>query len=401
LHAIASHLRFAVSYAFGELIWLRHASPVYEVTPARFSCCWKATGRSGRVAGRHSLSNNSKITSYHVAALAGVSRSAVSRAFTPGASISEKTKQRVLAAAAKLGYQPNVIARSLTMQKSHLIGVVMGDWANPFFSMMLKLFSEKLQARGYQVILAVVSGDEDTDDAIRLLMQYQVDGVITVSVLPSAMIAADCLQKQTPIVLLNREPSGISASSVTCDAGDVGRKIARTLLDAGYARFALLRGDSDLEAGIQETEAIQQTIEDRGSARIVAQEAHIVSYDAGREAIGRLMKKRTKPDAIICSSDLTARGVLDGALIDLKIDVPEQLGIFGFGDSPAATWGANRLTTIRLPIEEEIDASIDVLIERLADPDLGPTNIVTVAEVIRRSTVRKMPDQKKKLADQL
>ncbi|HJP39705.1 MAG TPA: LacI family DNA-binding transcriptional regulator [Gammaproteobacteria bacterium] len=335
------------------------------------------------------MSKKRKVTSRDVAALAGVSRSAVSRAFTPGASISEKTKKKVLAIAAKLGYQPNVIARSLIMQQSRLIGIVMADWRNPFYAMMLKQFSEGLQAKGFQVILATVNKEQDTDDAIKLLLQYQVDGVIIVSASPSTMIAAACLQRETPIVLLNREASRIGASSVTCDAVDIGRRIARTLLDAGYERLALLRGDSDREAGIQETEVIEKSLEDQGNARIVAQEAHIVSYDDGRNAIGRLMKNRIKPDAVICSSDVTAHGVLDGALIDLGIDVPEKLGIFGFGDSAAATWGINRLTTVRLPIEEMIDMSIDILIKRLADPDIEPENIVMCASVVERSTVRK------------
>lgn len=330
-----------------------------------------------------------KVTSRDIAALAGVSRSAVSRAFTPGASISEKTKNKVLKTAAKLGYQPNVIARSLIMQQSRLIGIVMADWENPFYTMMLKQFSEKLQAKGYQVILATVSKEQNTDDAIKLLLQYQVDGVMIVSALPSAMIAATCLQRKTPIVLLNREASRIGASSVVCDPVDIGRKIAHTLLDAGYTRFAVLRGDSDRQLGIQKTESIEKTIAGRGSARIVAKQAHIIGYDEGRNAVVRLMKNRIKPDAIICSSDVAARGVLDGALIDLGIDVPEKLGILGFGDSAAATWGANRLTTVHLPIEEMIDASIDVLIERLADPDIEPVNIVTTANIVERSTVKR------------
>jgi DNA-binding LacI/PurR family transcriptional regulator len=341
------------------------------------------------------LSKNRKVTSRDVAALAGVSRSAVSRAFTPGASIAEKTKNKVLTTSAKLGYQPNVIARSLIMQQSRLIGIVMADWENPFYALMLKQFSEKFQARGYQVILATVGDEQDTDDAIKLLLQYQVDGVIIVSAIPSAIIAAGCLQRKTPIVLLNREAVGIGASSVTCDAADIGHKIAATLLDAGYARFALLRGDSDREAGIQEAEVIEKTIQDRGSAEVVVKLDHIIGYDAGREAVARLMKENIKPDAIICSSDITARGVLDGALIDLKIDVPDKLGIFGFGDSAAASWGKNRLTTVSLPIEEMIDTSIAVLIERLADPDLEPARIVAFAEIVERSTVRRARDENK------
>jgi DNA-binding LacI/PurR family transcriptional regulator len=336
------------------------------------------------------LTKNKKVTSRDVAALAGVSRSAVSRAFTTGSIISEKTKNRVLAASAKLGYQPNVIARSLITQQSCLIGIVMADWENPFYTMMLKQFSEKFQAQGYQIILATVGKEQETDDAINLLLQYQVDGVLVVSAAPSAMLAASCLQRGIPLVLLNREASRIGASSVICDAADIGRKIAKILLDAGYQRFAVLRGDSDPEVGRQETESIEGIIADQEGARVVTKQTHVVGYNDGRNAVASLMQGKIKPDAIICASDVAARGVLDGALIDLKIDVPEALGVFGFGNSAVATWGAIQLTTVSLPIEEMIDASIDALITRLADPDIEPSNIVMIASIVTGSTVKKV-----------
>jgi DNA-binding LacI/PurR family transcriptional regulator len=83
-----------------------------------------------------------RITSHEVAALAGVSRSAVSRTFTPGASVSVKTKEKVMASADELGYQPNVIARSLITQKSQLIGLIMSDWLIPYYTTLLKSYSE-------------------------------------------------------------------------------------------------------------------------------------------------------------------------------------------------------------------------------------------------------------------
>ena len=146
------------------------------------------------------LKKNKQITSYEVAGLAGVSRSAVSRTFTPGASVSAKTKEKVMSAADELGYRPNVIARSLITKKSQLIGLVMSDWLNPYYTAMLKSYSEKLQDANYQVILATVNKGRDVDASIKFLMQYQVDGIIIVSASPTIETAALCVQKNTPIV---------------------------------------------------------------------------------------------------------------------------------------------------------------------------------------------------------
>ena len=116
------------------------------------------------------------VTSFEVAALAGVSRSAVSRTFTPDTSVSPATRTKVLSAAAKLGYEPNVIARSLITRQSRLIGLVMAGWENPFYTAMLQQFSEKLQSRDYRLMLLTSTAPNDVDDSVRMLRQYQVGG---------------------------------------------------------------------------------------------------------------------------------------------------------------------------------------------------------------------------------
>ncbi len=339
------------------------------------------------------MKRKDRVTSRDVAALAGVSRSSVSRAFTQGASISKKTKKRVLKAADKLGYEPNVMARSLIMRRSNLIGIVMADWVNPFYTIMLRQFSEKLRERGYQLILMTVNVEDDVDSTLRQLLQYQVDGAIIVSALPSLRLGGQFIDKGIPIVLFNRQGPGIGASSVTGDESAVGRKIATVLVDAGYRRIALIRGNRTVLSGIRKTEAIVKTVKARKKGKVIASLADIFGYDAGRAAVLDLMNNKSKPDAIVCSSDLTAIGVLDGARIDFGIDVPEELGIIGFGDAPAARWASNNLTTVRLPVEEMIDLSIETLLSRLQDPNLEPVSLTANANIVFRGTTRIVEEQ--------
>jgi LacI family transcriptional regulator len=329
-----------------------------------------------------------KVTSHEVAAAAGVSRSAVSRTFTPGASVAPRTREKVMAAAGKLGYRPNALARSLIVRRTQLIGLVMAEWENPFYTRMLRLFSERLQAEGYQLVLLTSNTEADADDAVRRLLQYQVDGVIVVSARPSGAAASECAANGTPLVLVNRQTAGRRTSSVTCDNRRIGEDIVALLGGTGYRRLAIVQGDPTAITGAERTEAIHSSVARLRGARIVAELNNTFGYDEGRRAIRDLWQQADRPDAVICSSDLTALGVLDGARTDLRLDVPAELGVVGLGDIPQASWTAYQLTTVHLPIDEMIDLAVKDLLARLADPDRRPRPMVAIAEIVRRASTR-------------
>src|SRR6201991_3129213 len=118
----------------------------------------------------------SRATSFDVAALAGVSQSAVSRAFTPGSSIADDTRERVIEAACKLNYVPNSIASSLTTKRTNIVALILGNLGNPFYVHVLHAFSSRLQAQGRQVLTFTVDPGAESDEAILHLLKYQVDG---------------------------------------------------------------------------------------------------------------------------------------------------------------------------------------------------------------------------------
>jgi DNA-binding LacI/PurR family transcriptional regulator len=325
-------------------------------------------------------------TSREVAELAGVSRSAVSRTFTPDASVSERTRRKVLDAAAKLGYQPDVIARSLITRRSRLVGLIMGEWDNPFYTTMLRGFSEKLQVRDYQVILLTRGPDGGVDGAVRLLLQYRVDGIVLVSCEPGAAVARDCERAGVRLVLVNREAGALRAASIVADSIRIGRDVADLLLRGGYERLAIVRGDPSLPTGIVRTRAFKAAVAASKRARVLIDQTGVLGYAAGRRFVIEAMKGEPRPDAIFCSSDLTAIGVLDGARLDLGIAVPEALAVVGFGDGPAAALGAYDLTTVRLPVERLIDASIEALLSEQAPDPARP--VVVEAGIVQRATVR-------------
>ena len=323
-------------------------------------------------------------TSREVAQLAGVSRSAVSRAFTPDASVSEATRRKVMAAAAKLGYQPNVIARSLITDRSRLVGLVMGEWENPFYATVLRGFSEKLQAHDYQLMLLTTAPDGSVDGAVRRLMQYRADGIVLMSCQPEPALARSCVRSGTRLVIVNSWSNFQPAINVSIDNAGIGRQVAQLLLRAGYQRVGVVRGDPAI--GITRTEAFKAGFAASGTARLVFDETHVIGYVPGRRFIREALRREPQLDAIFCSSDQTAFGVLDGARIDLGLAVPEQLAVVGLGDAPAASWAPYDLTTVKLPLQGLIDASIAAL---LADePAARNQPIVIAADIVERSSVR-------------
>ena len=146
-----------------------------------------------------------KITAMHVARLAGVSQSAVSRVFTPGASASQATVETVRAAAEHLGYRPDPLARAMITGRTRIIGLVVAYLENQFYPLVLELLSQALQERGYHVL--VFMADNSTDRVSKVmgeLLDYQVDGIITASVAMTNDLSARCATAGIPVVMFNR-----------------------------------------------------------------------------------------------------------------------------------------------------------------------------------------------------
>ena len=139
-----------------------------------------------------------KVTSNEVARIAGVSQSTVSRAFNREGMVSEATLKRIRAAADKLGYQPNELARSLISRKSNMIGIVMGDILNPFYPAVLNAFTQRLQLLGRHVLLFCVPAGRDVDDVLPLMLQYQVAGVVITSATLSSHMAKTIGRERHP-----------------------------------------------------------------------------------------------------------------------------------------------------------------------------------------------------------
>lgn len=326
------------------------------------------------------------VTSVDVARRAGVSQSTVSRVFSGEDLVSENTRARVLAAARELGYQPNVLARSLTTQQSNIIGVVT-HISNPFYPYILEKLTRKLQEMGRQTLLFSVEPHQEVDEILPLVQQYRVDGLIITSASLSSEMASQCERQGTPVVLFNRYVTGARVSAVCCDNIEGGRLVANLFLDAGHKRLAHIAGRAPTSTNRDREKGFADRLRERGYINWLREESDH-TYPTGREAALRLLQRPDRPDAIFCVSDIVAFGAIDAARYDCGLRVPEDVSIIGFDDLPTAAWPAYSVTTIREPVNRMIDLTLKLLVERINNPTAEPVLELLPGQLIKRTSAR-------------
>lgn len=328
-----------------------------------------------------------RVTSHDVSREAGVSQSAVSRAFTPGARISPETRRRVLEAAHKLGYQPNAIARSLVTQRSGIVALIVGELHNPFYPQALSQFAQALEAKGKRALLLTHDARRDVQDTLDAASRYQIEAAI---VFPTRLNAAppslgDVSRGGVPVLLFNRHLPGQDLLSVACDNHAGGRLAAQVLLDGGATRLAFIGGDPDTSTHQDRLRGFTERLAEAGLSPVAAP-ARAFQYDWGVQATLDLhagQEPTQWPDAIFGANDIIAIGVLD-ALRQLGRRVPEEVSVIGFDDIQESARLAYRLTTIQQPLEAMIE---DALLA-LDDPQPGQAPRLHPGELIWRDTAR-------------
>ncbi|URK86273.1 LacI family DNA-binding transcriptional regulator (plasmid) [Rhizobium sp. RCAM05350] len=185
-------------------------------------------------------------SSIDVARLAGVSQSAVSRTYTEGASVSAKTREKVIKAADELGYGPSMIPRIMLTHRSSIIAIVSGGLYNPFYAGVVEKLSHAIQKAGSNVMLFSVNHGEYIDEIIPDILGYRVDGIISALSIVSAEAAERCMKMHTPVVLFNNKLSNEWVASICSDNVEGGRQIAAVFLKRGAKRFAYIGGKRKL-----------------------------------------------------------------------------------------------------------------------------------------------------------
>lgn len=328
-----------------------------------------------------------KITSAEVALRAGVSQSAVSRVFTPGASASKKTVEKVRKAADELGYRPNSLARAMVSGKSRIIGLVVAYLDNHFYPEALEKLSNALQERGYHVLVFMASKTAgDINDVVEEILDYQVDGIITASVAMSSELSDRCRKAGVPIVLFNRSQDGPGISSVASANTAGGRKVAEFLLAGGHKKIAYIAGWEGASTQRDREQGFTTRLQEAGVS-LHARGVGNFQMDQAAEAVRNMMAS-DPPDAIFVSNDHMAFAVMDVLRHELGICVPGDVSVVGYDDVPTAAWPAYAMTTVRQPANRMVAETVDLLLAEIDGQSLGPRKVEIEGPLIVRNSAR-------------
>ena len=327
------------------------------------------------------------VTAQDVARRAGVSQSAVSRAFTPGASISPELRERIRSAAATLGYRPNAIARSLITARSRIVGIVAAYLRNHFYPDVLDALSRALQARGYQIMLFTAELNETADQVLDGLLRYRVDAVVLASTTLSSSLAEECRAAGIPVLLFNRMSDVASVSAVTGENRRGGRMVGELLAACGHDRIAYIAGIDDSSTSRDRERGFVEGLA-AGGARLFAREAGLYRFDGAADAARRLFARPDRPDAVFAANDHMAIAAMGVATAEFGLRIPEDVAFVGFDDVEAARWPAYSLTTFSQPISPMVSAVVDLLLSLVEEPDSTPRHIVVTGELIERGSTR-------------
>jgi len=327
------------------------------------------------------------VTSYDVARRAGVSQSAVSRCFKPGASVSARMRERVTRAAKELGYTPNAMARSLITRRSNLAGVLISNLTNLYYPEALSELSQSFSRHGVRLLLFTLPHERDVDQVLDQLWEYRVDGVIAAARLSGSQVAL-FEQRHVPLVFFNRYLKDRPVNAVCCDQAGAATMVVSRLVSAGHRRFGIIAGPPDSVVGEERAEAAQARLGQLGISAVKMVRGGY-DYESGAHGLHELVRvMKAPPDAVICANDVMALGCIDAAREDLKLSVPAEVSVVGFDGVAPGRWRSYGLTTLKQPVRRMAEAAVSLLLECVEEPGRPPERRVFSATLVEGRSAR-------------
>nr|WP_276551449.1 ribose operon transcriptional repressor RbsR [Erwinia mallotivora] len=324
-----------------------------------------------------------------VARLAGVSTSTVSHVINNNRFVSDAVREKINAAITQLNYAPSALARSLKLNQTRTIGMLLTASSNPFYSEVVRGVERSCYERGYSLVLCNTEGDEDRlHRSLETLLQKRVDGLLimcTESHIPPAEVLSR--YPSIPSVMMDWSPFD-GGSDIIQDNSLLGGEMAtRYLISRGYRRIACIAGPQDKTPARLRLEGFQQAMKTAGLPILPG---YVVSgdfeFEGGYHAMNELLALNPLPQAVFTSNDAMAVGVYH-ALYQAGLVVGQNMAVMGYDDIELARYMTPPLTTIHQPKDELGELAIDTLIHRLNEPGGSQQLLVLTPELIERGSV--------------
>jgi LacI family transcriptional regulator len=331
-----------------------------------------------------------------VAAAARVHPATASRALNPETRllVSDDTARRVAAAAAKLGYRPNPVARSLRTRRSHTVGVLIPDLNNPLFPPIVRGLEDKLAAAGYVALIGNTDADANRERMIFEQMRARhVDGFVLATATLHDRMLAEAAEADLPVVLMNRLSQDYSFPSVSVDNEQGARMAITHLARLGHTRIAHIAGPLEASTGVSRLRGFREGMAQHGltvDESLIAY-ANRYTVEDGTRCCHELLARRGSFTAIAAANDMLAVGCY-AAFDDTQVQCPDELSVIGFNDMPFIDRLRPPLTTVRFPHYQLGTEAAQLLLERI-DGNEGPVKILYLAPelIVRGSTSAPAP----------
>lgn len=326
------------------------------------------------------------ITSRELASLLGVSQSAVSRAFTPGASIAPEMRERILKYAQELDYHPNAIASMLSKSRTNIVGIVVSDMQNPFYPALIEKLSRGLQQIGLQSLLFTVTKGSNVEEQLLALRRYNVDAVIIVSATILSGAAISWATEGRAAILINRTISDAGLNCVCCDNVAGARAVADHFHALGRRNVAYVAGLAHTSTNLERQDGFITRVAELGMTLTHRLAGGEYSYEAGYRA-GREIAASSNTDAIFFANDILAIGGMDALREEGGLRIPEDVAVAGFDDIAMARWPRYSLTTFSQPVDDIVNFTVKMIEDGDAAPGKPPTiNRLPGGLIVRNST---------------
>lgn len=321
-----------------------------------------------------------------VAERAGVSVATASRALTGHPNVSARARERVHAAAAALGYQPDPIARSLRRRRTNLIGLVVSTIENVFFTEVARAAEQAAHRHGYNLIVCNTEEDPAQERIYLSLLDRQlVTGIILAPAPGTGEHLQPFIANNLPIVLINRRLAQRAIPAITCDDAEASRHCVSLLIAEGRRRIAAITGLAGISTTQERLEGYRQALRDAGLPLDPSLElSGSATLEGGYRAMRELLQRADRPDAVFVFNNLMTQGAVMAAQ-DLGLRWPDDIDIAGFGAFAASRLYRPPLTLIAQPTHAMGEQAVEMLIAQVEGHGDALTDVILPNRVIPRA----------------
>jgi LacI family transcriptional regulator len=324
-----------------------------------------------------------------VARVAGVSTSTVSHVINKDRFVSEAITAKVEAAIKNLNYAPSALARSLKLNQTRTIGMLITASTNPFYSELVRGVERSCFERGYSLVLCNTEGDEQRMNRnLETLMQKRVDGLLLLCT-ETHQPSREIMQRypSVPMVMMDWAPFDGDCDLIQDNSLFGGDMATQYLIDTGHTRIACISGPLDKTPARLRLEGYRAAMRRAGFK--IAEGYEITSdfeFGGGFEAMNKLLALPVPPDAVFAGNDAMAVGAYQ-ALYQAGLRIPQDMAVIGYDDIELARYMTPPLTTVHQPKDELGELAIDVLIHRMAQPEQKQQRVQLTPELVVRGSV--------------